>query len=301
MKLLKKYIFGLILLIVVILAIYGIKNVKTVPGSKINIVAAENFWGSLASQIGGNRVDTFSVINNPNVDPHEYEASSLDAVKISQANLVIINGAGYDQWASQMVAASNNSHTSVLNVAKLIKASTGANPHFWYNPSYVNIVDSQIADDLIRIDPNNKTYYLNNLKILNQKLAIYQNKIKYIQTHFANVKVAATEDIFQYLAGSANLNLISPSSFIQAVAEGNDPPAPSVVVFQNQLQSHQPRILVYNTQTVTPLTETMKTIAHQQGIPVVGISETIQPINLNFEDWMDGQINNLIKALSSNG
>ncbi len=301
MKHLKYYVFGLVLLMVVVLAIYGINNVKTITNNKVNIVSAENFWGSLASQIGGNRVNNFSVINDPNVDPHEYEASSLDAVKISQANLVIINGAGYDQWASQMTAASNNPHTSVLNVASLIKAPSGANPHFWYNPSYVNTVDTQIANELIRIDPSHRTYYLNNLKLLNQKLAVYQDKIKYIQKHFSNVKVAATEDIFQYLASSANLNLISPPSFIQAVAEGNDPPAPSVVVFQNQLQSHQPKILVYNIQTVTPLTETMKAIAQKQGIPVVGISETIHPINLNFEDWMNQQVTNIIKALNSNG
>ena len=187
----------------------------------------------------------------------------------------------------------------LIDVARLLNANSGSNPHFWYNPSYVNAVDNQITLDLERIKPQDKEYFINNLKSLNAKMAVYQNKIKYIADHYKNVKVASTEDIFQYLAASAKLNLISPLPFIRAIAQGSDPPTSSVVTFQEQLTTKQPKILVYNIQTVTPITTEMKKIAEQHNIPVVGITETIQPINVNFETWMNNELNNIIRALNN--
>jgi zinc/manganese transport system substrate-binding protein len=281
-------------------ALYGHEHpVTSNSGSKIQIVAAENFWGSLVSQIGGSKVHVTSIVSDPNADPHEYESNAADARDIATANYVIVNGVGYDTWASKLLSASPNSKRVVLNVGDLVGKQEGANPHLWYNPTYVKQAIAKMEQNLIAIDPADKAYFQAQYKTLQTNLAPYQNRIATIQRLYGGEKVAATEDVFAYLAHAAGLNLISPPAFIEAVAEGNDPPTASVVQFQQQLQSGQVKALVYNEQTVTPLTDSMKQLATQQNIPVVGVTETIQPPDTTFEVWMNAELLNLENALNA--
>jgi zinc/manganese transport system substrate-binding protein len=297
----KKIVIAAIVLVLVVLVGIGIKDShnQNTNDSKIQVVAAENFWGSLVSQIGGNKVHVLSIVSDPNADPHEYESNSADARSVSEANYVITNGAGYDSWADKLLAASPNPKRQVLNVATLLGKKDGDNPHFWYSPSYVNRVTAQMTNNLISLDPKDASYYRANLALLKTKLSVYQDQINDIAQQFQGQKVAATEDIFAYLASATKLDLISPPDFIQAVAEGNDPPANSVATFQQQLTSGQVKLLVYNEQTVTPITTTMKRIAAEQNIPVVGVTETIQPPNASFEDWMNSEIISIENGLNA--
>lgn len=265
----------------------------------LHIVAAENFWGSLVSELGGTRVSVTSIVSDPNADPHEYESNSTDARKIATADYVVLNGAGYDSWANKLVDASPNQNRKVRNIANLVGKKEGDNPHLWYNPAYVNQAVVQMDKDLISLDPSGKQYYVQRLQYVQSAVKQYQDRISLIKQKFGGTKVAATEDIFAYLAASAGLNLISPPAFTEAVAEGNDPPAESIVQFQQQLESGQVKVLVYNEQTVTPLTNSMKALAATKKIPIVGITETIQPPNLTFQAWMNAQLINLNNALNS--
>ena len=156
-----------------------------------------------------------------------------------------------------------------------------------------------MEQDLIALDPADASYYAAQYKALQASLTPYQNRIATIKQQFGGTRVAATEDIFAYLADAAGLDLVSPPAFIQAVAEGNDPPAPSIVEFENQLTGGGIAVLVYNEQTVTPLTENMKKLAADQGIPVVGVTETIQPPDVSFEDWMNAELIGLQNALNA--
>jgi zinc/manganese transport system substrate-binding protein len=269
-------------------------------GHKLQIVAAENFWGSLVSQLGGSRVAVTSIVSDPNADPHEYESNTKDARAFAAANYVILNGAGYDSWGNKLLGAQSNPQRKVLTVAALVGKKDGDNPHLWYNPAYVNRAVVQMDQDLIALDPGDRSYYLQQLKNLQALLAPYQNRIISIKRQFGGTKVAATEDIFQYLANAAGLNLVSPPAFIEAVAEGNDPPTGSVVTFQQQLQSGQVKVLVYNQQTVTPLTDSIKKLAADNNIPVVGVTETVQPPDTTFQDWMNAQLISLENALNAN-
>ena len=113
------------------------------------------------------------------------------------------------------------------------------------------------------------------------------------------MKVAATESIFAYLANATGLELVSPPAFTQAVAEGNDPPVESIVQFETQLKSGNVSVLVYNQQTVTPITNNMKKLATEEGMPVIGITETIQPPNISFQDWMNSELISLQNALNA--
>ena len=239
----------------------------TALGSQpIQVVAGENFWGSLISQLGGTRVNVTSIVSNPNSDPHQYESNPSNAIAIANAKLVIINGAGYDTWALNLIASSNAQGQVVLNVQKLINQPVDANPHFWYSPYYVNDTVKAMYNDLVSIDPSNKGYYTQQYAALNASLGLYNQRIVEIAQQFAGTKVAATEDIFEYLANATKLDLVSPPDFMKAVAEGNDPPAQSVVQFQHLIENGSVSVLVYNQQTVTPLTQSIKTLASQYNV-----------------------------------
>jgi zinc/manganese transport system substrate-binding protein len=242
-----------------------------------------------------------SIVTNPNADPHEYESSAVDARAIAEACLVIVNGAGYDTWALSLIAASNTPHQTVLNVQQLLGQPDNVNPHFWYSPDYVNATVRAVYQDLVAIDPAGSSYYRQQYASLNSSLAVYDSKIHEIANQFAGRKVAATEDVFVYLADATKLDLISPPAFMHAVAEGNDPPAASVVTFQQELQNRSATLLVYNNQTVTPLTENMKALAVQNGIPIVGVTETVQPPDAQFQVWMSAQLTALQNGLEATG
>jgi len=294
-------IIPLAVIILIVVGFYLMSNhtMSDNQRGKLQIVAAENFWGSLVSQLGGDRVHVASIVSDPNADPHEYESDTADARAIATANYVVLNGAGYDTWANKLLSASPNPNRQVLTVATLVGKKEGDNPHLWYNPVYVNKAITQMDTDLIALDPSGKSYYLQQLKTLQASLAGYQNRIKSIKQQFGGTKVAATEDIFAYLANAAGLDLVSPPAFTQAVAEGNDPPTDSVVTFQEQLQSGQVKVLVYNEQTVTPLTNSIKKLAADNNIPVIGVTETIQPPDTRFQDWMNAELIDLENALNA--
>jgi len=276
----------------------GSSKAPATPGV-LQIVAAENFWGSLVSQVGGEHVEVVYIVSDPNADPHEFASTAATARAFASADYVILNGAGYDSWGDKLLSASVNPHQKVLKVADLLGKKAGDNPHFWYSPVYVNQVVEKMRDDLTALDPKNAADYRQQYQALLSSLAQYQNRITSIGKQFRGTKVAATEDIFSYLAEAADLDLISPPSFMQAVAEGDDPPPQSLVEFQNQLKNKEPAVLVYNQQTVTPLTEGIKKLAADEGIPVIGITETIQPPDASFQEWMDAQLILLENALNA--
>ncbi len=264
----------------------------------IQVVAAENFWGSLISQLGGTHVNVLSIVTDPNADPHEYESNAADAIAIANARLVIVNGAGYDTWAQQLIAASNTPDQIVLNVQELVNQTIGANPHFWYSPYYVNDTVAAMYKDLVSIDPTNAAYYAQQYAALKTSLAVYNGRIDQIKQQFGGTKVASTESIFVYLANATGLDLVSPPAFMQAVSEGNDPSVQSVVQFQNLITSGTVSVLVYNSQTVTTETQSIEALAKQYDIPVVPITETVQPPTALFQSWMNSQLIALQTALN---
>jgi zinc/manganese transport system substrate-binding protein len=267
--------------------------------TNIQVVAAENFWGSLVSQLGGSRVSVVSVVSDPNADPHEYESNANTAKIFATANYVILNGAGYDSWGDKLLSAGTHTDRKVLNVGDLLGKKNGDNPHFWYNPDYVNRVIAQMGQDLISIDPSNTEYYKEQLTALQKTLAPYQSRIASIKKQFGSTPIACTESICVYPAASLGLDLVSPAEFMDAIDEGNDPPAQSVVKFQQLIKDKKIQVLVYNEQTVTPTTENIKKMAADAGIPVVGITETIQPPDLSFQDWMNAELIFLENALNA--
>jgi zinc/manganese transport system substrate-binding protein len=287
---------------------------KTLPNDTvIQVVAAENFWGSLVSQMGGNLTSVTSIVSDPNADPHEYEANTTDAADIANANFVIVNGVGYDDWAIQLIDSSDSPGQEVLNVGTLngVVVTGGivtGNPHQWYNPLYVNHTLIAMYSDLVAIEPSETAYFQQNFANLNtsagggaEGVSIDQlyARANQIRDEFKGTVVASTESIFVYLANFTGLDLVSPQPFMEAIAEGNDPPAASVALFECQIEGGYVKVLVYNVQTVTPITTTIKALAAQYNVTTTFVSETIQPPDTSFQDWMYGEYDNLENALNA--
>jgi zinc/manganese transport system substrate-binding protein len=268
-------------------------------GGVLNVVAGENFWGSIATQLGGTHVSVTSIVSDPNADPHQYESNTNAARAFAQANYIILNGAGYDDWGQQLMAANPVSGRKVLTVADLLGKHEGDNPHFWYNPDYVEQVANQITSDCKALDAAGSAYFDQQRAAFETSLSSYHRRLAEIKQKFAGQKIGATESIFVYMVNYLGLNLISPLGFMQAVAEGNDPSADTVVTFEQQIQQKQIIVLVYNVQTSTPVTEHLKQLAGQQNIPLVPVSETIQPPDVTFQDWQTAQLLQLQNALNA--
>jgi len=280
----------------------GVSTSSSPASSVIRVVAAENFWGSLVSQLGGSRVNVTSIVSDPNIDPHEYESSPANAIAITDAQLVVVNGAGYDAWALDIIGAESTPNQLVLNVQEVVNQSLTANPHFWYSPYYVNDTVAAMYRDLVRIDPADTAYFRQQYANLNASLwQSYMGQEQQIKHEYAGAPVASTESIFVYMANATGLDVVSPAAFMDAVAEGNDPSAQSVAQFDQLLEggNSSVKVLVYNEQTVTPLTQDIKALAAQNQIPTIGVTETIQPPGATFQAWMQGEVYSLQNALNA--
>jgi zinc/manganese transport system substrate-binding protein len=268
---------------------------------QLKVVAAESFWASIAAQLGGFRVMAHSVVSDPNADPHEYEATTADARAFAEADLVILNGAGYDGWATKLLAASPSQHRQVIDVAQLLGKRAGDNPHFWYDPAAVVKVADSITARYAAIDPAmaTKGYFDLQRGELSKALEPYTNEIANIKQKYAGAAIGATESIFVYMAAALSLNLTTPTAFMDAIAEGNDPPAAAVAEFHDQIAGNQIKVLIYNVQTATAVTTNLKALAAANHIPAVGVSETLLPPDAKFQDWQLAQLKSLESALAA--
>jgi zinc/manganese transport system substrate-binding protein len=280
-----------------VLAACGAPGAGSASGT-LQVIAGENFWGSIAAQLGGSHVSVTSILTNPSTDPHEYESSAVDARAFAAADYVVLNGAGYDDWGQKLLSANPSPSRKVLTVADLLNKKSGDNPHFWYNPDWVDKVADRITADYQALDSADANYYSQQREAFRTALKPDRDAIAHIRSTFNGVPVGSTESIFVYLSQSLSLNLISPPEFMNAISEGNDPPAQTVAEFQDQVSNHRIKALVYNAQTSTPITENLKQLAVKKGIPVVGISETVEPANAPFQDWQVRQLDSLLAALS---
>jgi zinc/manganese transport system substrate-binding protein len=271
---------------------------RAVPAaSRVVIVAAENFYGDIVGQIGGNHVAVTSIIIDPNVDPHEYETNAKDAAAVANARLIIQNGLGYDAFLDRLMKASPNPHRKLIVVAELTGHTKGDNVHLWYDPSTIPNLAQAIFEALVQIDSANTTSYRNRYRAFQASLPALTQAIAGLKGQYAGTPVAATEPVFGYTAQAVGLNVITPTAFQKAIEEGEDPPAAAIAQMEDHLKKRQVKLLLYNTQTASPITKRVQQLAKQAGVPVVGVSETLPP-GKSFQQWMLSQLEQIRLALS---
>jgi len=264
--------------------------------SRVAVVAAENFYGDLVGQIGGDHVAVTSIIVDPTVDPHEYEVSAKDGAAVANARLVIQNGLGYDSFMTRLLKASPGRDRKLIVVGTLVGRKDGDNPHIWYAPATMPRLAQVVAETLVGLDPANAASYRSRLGAFTASMKRLNDEVARLRARYAGTPVGATEPVFGYMSDALGLKVLTPRAFQKAVEEGEEPPAAAMAQMEDQLRTHRVRTLLYNLQTVTPITTKVRQRAKQLGIPVVGVTET-EPPGKTYQQWMLGQLAQLDAAL----
>ena len=282
-------------LVAFVFATGGQKGATT---SRLNVVAAENFYGSIAEQIGGSHIAVTSILSNPNADPHLFEPGTGNGLAVATADLVIQNGLGYDAFMQKLEAAAPSSDRIVVTVFEALGFhGADTNPHIWYDVPKLGRIAAAIASGLERADPTNAAVYRSGLARFNASLRPLEREVEEIRARFAGEPVAYTEPVPGYLIAASGLRNLAPASFTRAIEDGSEPSPQSVAQMTALATKRQIKVLLYNSQAVSPITSRIRAAAESAGIPVIGMSETMPP-GLTFQSWLLGETKSLYGALS---
>ena len=261
----------------------------------VKIVAAENFYGDLATQIGGSNVAVTSILSSPDQDPHLFEASAQTAKALSDAGIVIVNGADYDPWMEKLLGAHKAPGRKEIVVGALVGRKAGDNPHLWYDPASMKAAGKALVADLVAVDPAHKADYEQGYAKYLDSLKPLDDKIAALRKSYAGQPVTASEPVFGYQAGLIGLK-VHNEKFALAVMNNAEPAASEVAGFESDLKGHKVKVMLYNAQASEPAVQRLVQMAKDNGIPVVGVTET-EPANTSYQAWMLGQLDALDKAL----
>jgi zinc/manganese transport system substrate-binding protein len=287
---------ALIALATAVLIAAGFVPARAASGGEIAIVAAENFYGDIAQQIGGERVSVVSILSNPAQDPHLFEASPSDVRAVASAQIVIYNGADYDPWMAKLVEVTRKVGRTVIVAAELVHKNAGDNPHLWYDPATMPAVATAIAAALSAADPADRDFYAARLQTFLASLAPLDEKIAAIGQKYAGAPVAETEPVFGYMAAALKLDM-HDRRFQLAVMNSTEPSARDVAAFERELQGRKVRLLLYNEQVSNNLVRHLLDLARTARIPVVGVTETCPP-GVSYQAWMLSELAAVERALA---
>jgi zinc/manganese transport system substrate-binding protein len=271
-----------------------------VPGTayaaeKVKIIAAENFYGDLANQIGGDHVEVTSILSNPDDDPHLFESSPSTAKALSAAQIVVYNGADYDPWMDKLLAASKGEKRTTIVAAQLTGKKSGDNPHLWYDPATMPTVAKAVSQYLEQADPAHKSDYDARLTAFLASMKPVDDKVADLKAHYKGVPVTATEPVFGYMADAIGLD-VRNGRFQLAVMNDTEPSASDIAAFEKDLKERRVHVLIYNSQASDALTKRMLKVAQDSHVPSISVTETL-PAGKTFQTWMSSQLDRLSAAL----
>lgn len=264
--------------------------------AEINIVAAENFYGELAKEIGGNQVSVQSIISNPDADPHLFTTSPSTSKAISQAQIIIYNGADYDSWINQMIAGVDKKKVTIINVADLVGVKSGQNPHLWYKPETFPKLAKVLANKISAINPSEAAAISQNLTTFIKDQDKVVKMINATKSKYTGTPVTATEPVYGYMVDAMGLKM-EGIDFQWKVMNDTEPTPKMIADYQSLLTNKQVKILFYNSQVSDSVTKNMQDLAKKNNIPVVGVTETM-PANTTIYKWLTTGVENTNQALA---
>lgn len=288
-----RFIFALFALTIAAMA--PLRAEAQIGREKLKIVAAENFYGDVAGQIGGDLVEVTSVLSNPDQDPHLFEASPSVARSMAGAKIVVLNGLDYDPWADHLLAANPVAGRAVIVAGTVAGKVSGDNPHIWYDLNVMRKVASTIAEKLVEIDPENAKTYNQNEHNFEQSLVPISQQIGSISVHHKGTTVAATEPVFGYMFEAMGMD-VRELNFQMSVMNDTEPSISDMAQFEKDLNTHVIKVLVYNGQATSPLADKMMALAQKQQIPIVAVSET-EPGGKTYQVWMTDAVTAIAQAI----
>jgi zinc/manganese transport system substrate-binding protein len=264
----------------------------------LRVIAAESPWGAVARAVAGRNATVTSVIDNPALDPHEYTPTAAVAAEVATADLVVDNGLGYDRFMTSLLSTGATHPRAVVTAATVLGVTDeAANPHLWYSIERVPTVAAAIEAALAKADPVHAADYRANLARFDASLQPLDAALERIKVARHGAPVAQTERVAGYLLGQAGLDVASPTAFSLAIESGQEPSAQATEQMTQLLSSRGVDALVENTETVSPVTEQVVAEARASSIPVVGVSELVEPRGASFASWQARQIAELARAL----
>jgi zinc/manganese transport system substrate-binding protein len=284
------------LLIALSIALLAAVTTARAGEGKVEVVAAENFYGNVAQQIGGDRVPVVSILNNPEQDPHLFEVSPAVIRQVAAAQVVLYNCAGYDPWVEQVLGATAKPGRVAIVAADLMHRKSGDNPHLWYDPATMPAVARALAAALAAADPAHKDDYAARLATFLASLSPLSAKIAAIRDKYAGTVVTATEPVFGNMADALKLSMTN-ERFQLAIMNDTEPSARDVAAFERDLKDRKVRVLFYNKQAQTKLVQHLIELARASEIPVVGVSETALA-GSSYQEWMLMQLDETQRALA---
>lgn len=284
---------GLLMLCSTCVSAYAVDETKV-----IHVIAAENMYGDIAQQLGGKYVQVDSILNNPDQDPHLFELTPSTGKKIADANLMIVNGLGYDSWMDRLLTKYHFNHQDIISVQALLNRKEGDNPHLWYDTDAVMVLLQKLQTVYSQLEPQEKSFFTNQFNVFNADLAKINQRIQAVRQQYPHVKVAATEPVFGLMAQKLGFEMLE-EPYQWVVMNGGEPTSKQVAQFIQDLKTHQIQILFYNEQVSTPATQQLKKIAIASGVAVVGVSETM-PAHVTYQQWMNQVLDKVEAALKSN-
>jgi zinc/manganese transport system substrate-binding protein len=261
-------------------------------------VGAENEYASVLAQIGGKYVSVSSILDNPNTDPHTFEASPSVAEEIARAQLIVQNGVGYDGFMNKIESASPNPRRKVI-VAQVVldlHANT-PNPHLWYSPRTMPAVAKVIAKDLAKLDPTHASYFQANLATFDTSLQPWFHAIAAFKTSHGGTPVAVTEPVADYLLKAMGARILTPFVLQADIMNGVDPAPEDISLEEGFFTKHEAKVFCYNEQVVDSLTSTIQQSALSAKVPVVGVYETM-PAGYDYQSWMLAEVAAITKAIT---
>jgi zinc/manganese transport system substrate-binding protein len=267
---------------------------------KITAIGAENEYADVISQIGGKYVNVSAIMSNPNTDPHTFEASPAVAREVSAAQLVVQNGVGYDTFMNTIESAAPSSSRKVIDVQTLLGLPDSTpNPHLWYKPTTMPAVANAVATDLGQIDPAQASYFKANAASFTASLSAWNKAIAAFKSAHPDVPVATTEPVADYMLQAVGADNMTPWSLQADIMNGTDPSPQDTALQDSLFTQHKVKVFLYNQQVTDSLTESFIKLAQENGIPVVGVYETMPTPGYDYQSWMLAEVNALDKAVTS--
>jgi zinc/manganese transport system substrate-binding protein len=265
----------------------------------INAIGAENEYANVLSQIGGRYVHVSSILNNPNTDPHTFEASPSVAAEVSAAQLIVQNGVGYDTFMNKIESADPNPKRKVIVVQNLLGLPDDTpNPHLWYSPKTMPAAAKAMAAALSAMLPAHKAFFQANLVKFDKSLIPWFNAIAAFKAKYPDTPVATTEPVADYMLQAAGTDNLTPWAFQADIMNGVDPTPQDIALENGFFAKHTVKVFCYNQQVVDALTTSIRETALKDGVPVVGVYETMPTPGYDYQSWMLAEVNALTKAVA---
>lgn len=267
------------------------------------VVASTNVWGDIASQVGGDLVDVTSIIDDPSQDPHDFEADPDTLLTLSEADVAVENGGGFDDFMDTMLSTAGTDAVVVNAFDTSGKADAApegeeVNEHVWYDVATVGAVADQIATALGEADPDNAATYTANADAFQGELDGLTTAIDALRPTTEGRPYGITEPLPIYLADALGMVDQTSEEFAEAVEEGEDVPVGVLQETLDQIASGAIDLQFYNLSVTSPVTEQVKTAVEDAGIPIVDVSELL-PADTSYVAWMQGNIDAISAAVSA--